>query len=241
MNFIDKNGVVWEEVYRDGLKELKRAPRMTDEEGFLITYKQDKVVRYEFSENEYIREAVIKEGINKIEECAFYNCEKLNYALIPGSAKEIGSKAFKNCINLEEVKIKNGVESIGNGAFSFCLSLKEMEIPKSVKNIGKDAFLGSGLQNIYVNDEETALKVIYSTPNQEFLQIHFKDRDNENVSHCYTILRNELGLNPNPYKKEKFVDGVLVKRQVYSYQKRSWNDQPLERKRRKNPEEKEKS
>ena len=64
-----------------------------------------------------IESLVIEEGIEEIENLAFYYCKNLNRVTLPSSLRHIGSKAFYNTNmechlppNIDELTLKNGVE-----------------------------------------------------------------------------------------------------------------------------------
>ena len=80
------------------------------------------------------------DGITKIGESAFSDCNSLTSVEIPNSVTSIGNSAFSNCSSLPSVTIPNSVTSIGSSAFSNCTSLSSVTIPNSVTSIGSSAF-----------------------------------------------------------------------------------------------------
>ncbi len=62
-------------------------------------------------------EIVLPEGLQKIEEGVFQNCEKLTKITFPKTLKTIGKNSFNWCRNLKEVVIPASVDSIGYWAF----------------------------------------------------------------------------------------------------------------------------
>ena len=104
----------------------------------------------------------IDDGVNEIEDSAFYKMTQLQNVIIPNSVKIIGEDAFKNtgltniiipnsvtdiennafsrCKYLNTVKLPNSIESISSWLFSGCTSLTTINIPNSVKYIEKRAF-----------------------------------------------------------------------------------------------------
>ena len=91
-------------------------------------------------QREEIKEIVIKEGITKIGDCAFYGCSNLTSVEIPTSVKSIGLMSFGDCTSLPYIRIPNSVESIGIMAFFGCSSLTYALIPESVTKIDFQAF-----------------------------------------------------------------------------------------------------
>jgi len=60
------------------------------------------------------------EGLQKIEDEAFYDCTSLESITLPSSVTEIGDEAFSDCTNLSEVILNDGLQKIGIGAFHNC-------------------------------------------------------------------------------------------------------------------------
>lgn len=87
-----------------------------------------------------ILRVVFPEGLTKIGELAFYECEELIAAVIPDSVKVIDAYAFAFCERLELLDLGSGVTEIGESAFSDCYALKSLRIPGSVQTLGRKAF-----------------------------------------------------------------------------------------------------
>lgn len=87
-----------------------------------------------------ILRVVFPEGLTKIGELAFYECEELIAAVIPDSVKVIDAYAFAFCERLELLDLGSGVTEIGESAFSDCYALKSLRIPGSVQTLGRKVF-----------------------------------------------------------------------------------------------------
>lgn len=81
---------------------------------------------------------VIPEGVTKIEDEAFNNCEKLTSVTLPTTLTSIGSAAFGNCVGLTSVTLPEGLLSLDG--FTGCTNLKSINIPSTVTTIGGGAF-----------------------------------------------------------------------------------------------------
>lgn len=90
--------------------------------------------------NYVVKKVVVKDGITKIGDGAFYSKWQLETASIPGSVKSIGNDAFSDCRNLENITIEPGVTTIGDRAFKMCQKLTTLPIPNTVKTIGWASF-----------------------------------------------------------------------------------------------------
>lgn len=111
------------------------------ENGMLISPDKTAVVFYFGSGGDII----IPQGVERIGEYAFYDCEIQSLAL-PDSVTEIRECAFAvNCIS--ELALSSSLESIGKDAFTN-LDIEELVLPESVKTIGQGAFRNGSMKYI---------------------------------------------------------------------------------------------
>lgn len=84
--------------------------------------------------------------------------------IIPEGVQVIDDNAFWGCAYLEEVVIPASVIEIGNEAFSRCLSLKSLVIPKSVTVLGNNPFVGLTSDKVTCESEKFIIenKMLYS-------------------------------------------------------------------------------
>jgi len=87
-----------------------------------------------------LRSIIFHEGLEKIGDYAFYNCESLEGITFPSTLIEIGDCAFDGCYELREVVLNEGLKKIGEWAFSDCRSLGRIAFPSTLIEIGKRAF-----------------------------------------------------------------------------------------------------
>lgn len=88
----------------------------------------------------YVKQAVIAEGVTKVSSHAFYNAVNLTQADLPETLNMIEWNSFKGCISLSSIDFPQGLKTIDNFAFDGCESLKEITIPQGVETIGAFAF-----------------------------------------------------------------------------------------------------
>ena len=85
-----------------------------------------------FLNGEPITDAVIPEGITKINNYTFYGFQDLKCVTLPATLTEIGVGAFKYCRSLVGINIPESVEYIAKEAFSNCEHLINCTLPKSI-------------------------------------------------------------------------------------------------------------
>jgi len=81
-----------------------------------------------------------KDGLQKIEDGAFWYCKSLKSITLSSTVTEIGNHACRECSNLREVIFNNGLQKIGYGAFYNCPSLENIILPSTLVEIGSEAF-----------------------------------------------------------------------------------------------------
>lgn len=71
----------------------------------------------------------LPDGVKKIGDYAFCDCENLRSVTIPDSVAAIGQGSFRNCTNLRTIIVPNSVTSIDSGAFRDCTNLRSITLP----------------------------------------------------------------------------------------------------------------
>lgn len=93
-----------------------------------------------FYKNKKMRNIVLPDGVEEIEQGAFCFCDSLENINFPNSLTYIGVQAFRNCLNLENVLLSKNLKVIDEEAFLCCQSISEIIIPDTVTKIGREAF-----------------------------------------------------------------------------------------------------
>ena len=130
-------------------------------------------------------------GLEVIDEGAFFNCSKLETINMPNTVKELGTRAFDGCTSLRSINFSGGISRLESNTFVDCnvldtinlneglstignncitsTSLKKLTIPSSVTYIDSQAFRGlSGLTEIVVNKPPRSLDgAPWGAPNAE--------------------------------------------------------------------------
>lgn len=98
-----------------------------------------------------ITDLVVSEGVECIEDEAFFYCTSLMTAQLPDSLESVGAGVFRDCMNLEIVNFAGDNSALGNYMFYGCTRLKEVELPRNIKTIPKGAFsYCKDLESIYL-------------------------------------------------------------------------------------------
>lgn len=95
-----------------------------------------------------ITSVVIPEGVQRIEQRAFFECYDLASVTIPNSVKVLNSEAFYSCHNLKNISLPDNLLIIGNSVF-LDSGIDSIIIPKAVTAILYNAF-GYGISSITI-------------------------------------------------------------------------------------------
>ena len=79
-----------------------------------------------------------------------YRSKTLEKVVLPEGLEKIENSVFLDCEKLKEINIPSTVTEIDYNAFNGCKSLKEIKIPENIKKIGFAAFANSGIEEIYL-------------------------------------------------------------------------------------------
>ena len=84
-----------------------------------------------------ITEINIPEGVSKIGQSTFSNCDQLERVVLPEGVQKIDSGAFTSCTNLSEIDLPNSLKSCQGYVFSYCSNLKRLVLPPLVTTIAQ--------------------------------------------------------------------------------------------------------
>ena len=95
----------------------------------------------------------IPEGVVKIHESAFKDCESLQKVTFPTSLKIIASNAFRNS-GLREISIPESVIELGGACFEGCCELRQAYIHAQIKELEYCLFLGCDkLEKVVISNQ----------------------------------------------------------------------------------------
>ena len=134
--------------------------------------------------NNYLKTVIIQDGVQYVDDYAFYGCTNLASVVIGNSVTRIDPYAFQNCKSLTSITIPDSVTSIGSYAFSGCAGLTSITIPDSVTSIEYRAFYNcTNLKKVY-----------YAGTVEDWCKISFSDYDS----------------SPMRYDADLYLNGELV-------------------------------
>ena len=103
-----------------------------------------------YNYREYIKIAIVEEGVTELNFSCFYQCRNLIAASLPATLTAIPNSLFADCLSLSTVLISEGPTSIGTNAFYNCQSLTELLLPSTLQSISDEAFYITGLRTITI-------------------------------------------------------------------------------------------
>ena len=97
-----------------------------------------------FAHCEHLKRVVLPEGLEEIDDLAFFDCKELEEVVFPSTLRRIGKRAFAYCENLASVTIPAGVETIDEEAFISCRQLRTVRMEGNATELrGDNCFEGS--------------------------------------------------------------------------------------------------
>lgn len=92
-----------------------------------------------FSNLDNLKSVVIEDGVEVIDNQAFWDCDNINNLVLPSTLKSIGSDAF-TWIKVKNLEFPEGMLSIGSGAFRNCNNLQKVVLPSTLTSLGDGLF-----------------------------------------------------------------------------------------------------
>ena len=112
-----------------------------------------------FFHNMYLKNIIIPNGVEMIQEYAFGGALELEEIDIPNSVKSIGESAFQHNIKLAEAKLPDTLEVIEGYTFSCCELLRSIRIPSSVTAVMSAAFMEcNSLKNVIIPENVSVIE-----------------------------------------------------------------------------------
>ena len=213
------NGV----VYSKDLTKIVVFPAGSPISSFKAPETVKEICKNAFQGCNNLKEVILPEGCERIEEYAFDSCENLQHINL-NRVKEIEEHAFQECKNLKTIELDSvneinewtfsgcwnlrsasfgKVASIKEAAFSQCSKIENLAFPKSLKSIDEYAFCGKGSVEIPESVEQIGKCALES-----FQEITIYDNLRGQVSKMGKPYGNATGFSYDVFVKSA-EDGTL--------------------------------
>lgn len=101
---------------------------------------KDGVMATWYDYREEISRVILPEGLTRVGDLAFYDCNQLRTVVIPDSVEEVGWYAFAKCHSMTMLDLSDNLKIIEEAAFRECSSLRSLRLPNGLKEMGFQAF-----------------------------------------------------------------------------------------------------
>lgn len=96
--------------------------------------------------------------------------DKIVKVVIDDGITKIGNQCFRDCNNINQVEIPDSVSVIGANAFIRCYGLNEIRLPENLKEVGSYAFAGTRLKkSSYAGNEQEWSSIVVGIRNESLL------------------------------------------------------------------------
>ena len=102
----------------------------------------------------------LESGITTIGDYAFYLSDLGGSVIVPEGVTAIGKYAFSGCYKISNLSLPSTLKTIGEWAASSLFACDTLHIPAGVASIGDDAFSGMAWDEITVDPENRAFRVV---------------------------------------------------------------------------------
>ena len=144
-NYVSIDGV----IFSKDQKEICFYPQAKQDETYVIPSSVEKVGKYCFANNPYIKSISMSNSVKSIEYAGFAECNKLNSITLSSNLETIGGYAF-NYLPIETINIPAKVKEIDTTAFVKATNLKSI-------NVDEKNNYYSSVDGVLFNKDKTTL------------------------------------------------------------------------------------
>ena len=164
--------------------------------GDMPDYYYDEVNNYDnipwYSYRDDIEKVVIGDGVTRIGNLCFFNCQHLTEVFMGKDVQSIGNGSFGNCRLLPEISLVEGIKSIETGAFSECSALSVVHIPKTLEKFGYNCFNNDWkLSEVHISDIAAWCDIEFGAPDVSLNETFFMNSNPLRYAHNL-YLNNQL-------------------------------------------------
>ena len=128
-----------------------------------VLFTKDKKTLIQYPSKKEGTEYLISQGVESIEDYAFWGCGNLTNIIIPDSVTNIGISAFEDCTSLTSITIPSRVTGIGMEVFNGCISLTSINVDSNNEEYMSD----NGV--LYTKDKNTLIQYPSKKEGTEYL------------------------------------------------------------------------
>ena len=128
-----------------------------------VLFTKDKKTLIQYPSKKEGTEYLISQGVESIENYAFWGCGNLTNIIIPDSVTDIGISAFEDCTSLTSITIPSRVTGIGIEVFNGCISLTSINVDSNNEEYMSD----NGV--LYTKDKKTLIQYPSKKEGMEYL------------------------------------------------------------------------
>ena len=140
---------------------------------------------------------IIPDGVERIGDFAFYNCDHLEKVVFTDQVTSIGRYAFYGCDALNEIVLPKTITHIDQGAFSYCQYLTKVEIQAPISTLSESLFYRcTRLKGVLLPDTvETISKQVFGfcqSLEELHLPMHLKHIGEGAFEQCLSLKQVQL-------------------------------------------------
>jgi hypothetical protein len=131
----------------------------------------------------------LHDGLQIIEDYAFYECPSLLRIAIPPTVETLGDSAFNSCTRLAEVILKPGrLKYLPEMPFAFCSNFESISIPSTIESIQRSAFVGCNLKSVELHlAADIEIEAHSFGGNEQLCNLSSKDNANARISAHFVL------------------------------------------------------
>lgn len=114
----------------------------------------------------------IPEGVETVNQIAFWYNPRLESISFPCSIRTIGDNSFSYLPRLRKVVLPEGVEELSTQCFQMCENLEYVDLPSTIRQLDKQAFYGCRSLKRIINRSDVILNMPHCITNEKLSYDH---------------------------------------------------------------------
>lgn len=135
-----------------------------------------------YGQKDFLRQAILPDGLIEIGEGVFSGCHSLENADIPDTVERIGKEAFKGCYMMHSTRLPSALKEIGEFAFDYVCWPETVVIPAGIERIERYTFADcSGMKRVVIPASVSHIGEYAFTKCKDLETVIFETDDKEEV------------------------------------------------------------